>query len=132
MPADPETMQAIYALGENLRNAVDARLNAHKEQADEARQRIYERIDSHARESRDLTTSSTSELRGAIVVLGTQVTDLSARFGAHEKMDAKEFERVDSELAEGSKRKHGYVQAFVGALFGGIAGWASRAFGGGQ
>lgn len=126
MPADPDTMQAIYALGENLRNAVDAKLNAHKELADEAHQRIYERIDSHARESREQMTASTSELRGAMVVLGTQVTDLSARFGAHEKADAKEFERVDAALAENSKRKSGYIQALVAAIFGGIAGWISR------
>lgn len=130
MSADPETMTAIHALAENLRNAVDARLNAHKEQADEARQKIYDRIDSHARESREHLTSSTSELRGSIVLLGTQVTDLSARFGAHEKAAEREFERVDGALAESSKRKHGYLQALVAAIFGGIAGWLSRTVGG--
>jgi hypothetical protein len=130
VPADPETMKAIYALGENLRNAVDARLNAHKEQADEARARIHERIESHARESRDQITKSTSELRGAMVVLGTQVTDLSARFGAHEKADEREFQRVDAQVKSAAGKRHGYVQAAVAAAFGGIAGWLSHTFGG--
>ena len=130
MPADPETMSAIHALAEGLRDSIDQRLNAHKEQADSARQRIYERIDSHAQESRTQLAASTAELRGSMITLGTQVTDLSARFGAHEKADAREFERVDAELEDQAKRKHGYIQALVAATFGGIAGWLSKALGG--
>ncbi len=132
MVADPDVLSAIHALSENLRNAVDARLNAHKDEADKARQRIYDRIDSHAHEARRQQAESTAELRGAIVTLGTQVTDLSARFGAHEKMDEKEFERVDDAIQSAASKRHGYVQAFVAAAFGGIAGWLSRAFGGHQ
>lgn len=130
MPADPETMSAIHALADGLRALIDKRLSEHKAQADSARQRIYERIDSHAVESRTQLAASTSELRGAITTLGTQVTDLSARFGAHEKMDEREFERVDAELEDQAKRKHGYLQALLAAVFGGIAGWLSRAVGG--
>lgn len=130
MPADPETLTAIHALGDSLRASIDQRLNAHKEQADSARQRIYERIDAHASESRTQLASATAELRGAMTTLGTQVTDLSARFGAHEKAAEREFERVDAALAEQSKRKHGYIQALVAAVFGGIAGWLSKTLGG--
>lgn len=130
MPADPETMSAIHALADGLRASIDTRLNEHAKQADESRQRIHARIDAHASESRTQLASATAELRGAMTTLGTQVTDISARFGAHEKSDEREFERVDEALAEQSKRKHGYIQALVAAVFGGIAGWLSKTLGG--
>lgn len=130
MPADPETMSAIHALADGLRALIDKRLSEHKAQADSARQRIYERIDSHAVESRTQLAASTSELRGAITTLGTQVTDLSARFGAHEKADEREFVRVDAEIKAAANKRHGYVQALVAAVFGGVAGWLARVFGG--
>ena len=132
MAADPDILNAIHTLGENLRNAVDARLTAHKDEADRARQRIYDRIDTHAHEARKQQAESTAELRGAIVSLGTQVTDLSARFGAHEKIDEREFERVDEEIKSASSKRHGYFQALVAAVLGAVAGWASRIFGGEQ
>lgn len=123
-------MQAIHALADGLRASIDKRLDDHKAQADGARQRIYERIDAHAAESRTQLAASTAELRGAMTTLGTQVTDLSARFGAHEKMDEKEFERVDAEIKSAASKRHGYVQALVAATFGGIAGWMAKVFGG--
>lgn len=130
MPADPDTLTAIHAFGENLRNAIGAELRAHKEEADRARSRIYERIDSHARESRETQKESTAELRGAISALGIQVTELSTRFGSHEKADEKEFERVDDAIKGAASKRHGYLQAAIAAAFGGIAGWLSRNLGG--
>lgn len=141
MPVDRETMSAIHALADGLRSSIDARLDEHKSQADTARARIYEKIDgtstelrnaiaAHAVESRTQLAASTAELRGSMITLGTQVTDLSARFGAHEKADAKEFERVDEALQEQAKRKHGYLQTILAAVAGAIAGWLSMAIGG--
>lgn len=131
MPADPETLQAIHAFGENLRNAIGAELRAHKEEADRARSRIYERIDSHARESRETQKENTAELRGAISALGLQVTELSTRFGAHEKADEKEFERVDDAIKDASNKRHGYFQAFIASVFTAVAGWVLWIFKGG-
>ena len=129
MPADPETMQAIHSMGDALRASIDARLTRQADEATEARQRIYDRIDSHALESRSQLATSTAELRGAMTTLGTQVTDLAARFGAHEKSDDREFARVDEEMKAASSKRHGYVQALVAAIFGGVAGWMAKILG---
>lgn len=135
MPADPETLTAIHTFGENIRNAINAELCAHKEEADRARQRLYDHINHTAKESRDEQRLNTAELRGSITTLGIQVTDLASRFGSHEKADVKEVERIDNELnkvdeklASNANKKHGYIQAFIAAVFGGIAGWISRHF----
>ncbi len=123
MPADPDTLVAIHALSENLNKSVEAKLTLFKEDADKSRQRIHDRIDEHARESRHTQEKHTAELRGAITLLGTQVTDLSARFGSHEKADAKEFERVDDKIKDIENGKKSYVQLIFAAIISVVAGW---------
>lgn len=123
MPADPELLDAIYKFGENIRNSVDAKLLLYKEDADRGRRAIHDRLEVHSKESREQQAENTAKLQGAIVLLGTQVTDLSARFGAHEKADAKEFERVDAAIKDNADKRHGYFQAFVASVFTAIAGW---------
>lgn len=99
MPADPDTMQAIHALSENLRASIDGRLNAHKEEADRARQRIYDRIDLHARESREQLSEASAEFRGAIQAVAVQVATVSTELRAHTAHDAERFARNERELA---------------------------------
>lgn len=98
MPADPETMAAIHALGENLRNAIDGRLNAHKEESDRARQRIYDRIDRHADESRSQLAEASAEFRGAIQAVGVQVATVATELRAHTAHDDERFRRQDREI----------------------------------
>lgn len=99
MPADPDTMQAIHALSENLRASIDGRLNAHKEEADRARQRIYERIDEHARDSRQQLAETSAEFRGAIQAVSVQVATISTELRAHTVHDDERFTRHERELA---------------------------------
>lgn len=91
-------MNAINALALNLRSAVDAKLDEHRKEAAKSREKIYEKIDEHAKDAREEQRRNTAELRGSITVLGTQVTELATRFGAHENADAKEIERVDKRI----------------------------------
>lgn len=99
MPADPETMTAIHALAENLRNAVDARLNAHKEEGDRARQRIYERIDAHAKEARGQIDALAMEVRAGAKEVSVQIATLGTELRAHSQYDEHQFARQDRELA---------------------------------
>lgn len=105
MPADPETLQAIHTLSKELRDSVEAKLDAHKRETEASRAKIYEKIDDHARDAREEQRQNTAELRGSIITLGIQVTDLASRFGSHEKADAKEIERLDKRIDAAEARE---------------------------
>lgn len=101
MAADPETLTAINALSENLRNAVDARLNAHKEESDRARQeqdrarqRIYERLDVTRSEIQSLA----AEVRSGAKDVSVQIATLGTELRAHIQYDELQFARHDREL----------------------------------
>lgn len=100
MAADLETMTAINALAENLRNAVDGRLNAHKEESDRSRQRIYDRIDAHAREAREQIEALAAEVRSGSKDVSVQVATLATELRAHFQYDEIQFGRHDHELKE--------------------------------
>lgn len=106
MPADRETMEAIHALAENLRNAVDGRLNAAKEESDRGRQRIYDRIDEHAKEARAQNEVLGSEMRTNMREVAVAIATLSTELRAHSQYDEAQFARHDRELDTVRSKAH--------------------------
>lgn len=136
MEEDQKLLIAINTLSENLNNTVDAKLKIFSEDSKERHQKLYDRIDDNANESRRLIEENAKETRGALLVLGTQVTDLSARFGAHEKHDDLEFERLEKQIesqAQKSEKQSGLIQkistviAYIAGTLG--LGWIAKKLG---
>lgn len=106
MPADPEVTIAIRDMASDLIERIDSKLDDHQRRSDETTQRIYDRMEEHARESRALQERKAAETQGAVNTLSTQVTTVTAELHAHITHDDEVQARHEAAIQAAIEDRH--------------------------
>lgn len=94
MPADPEALLALQAVGNEIKASVDATVGEMRREAEASRERLYNRLDQLDTRMHE----KVAEVRGAVQSVSLQVVAISTELHAHTAHADSQFRRIDDQL----------------------------------